>query len=996
MTSGSRSPVLSYGSAVVSIALATWLALLLEPIIGATYPYATFSLAVLAVAWYGGVGPALTAVALGALATNFFLIDPRGAFHTPPRAELAGLALYLGTSIGIALLGGGMRSAVSRAESEVRKRLSQLRLSVENSPGSTAMFDTEMRYLVTSARWRADFGLEAQPIVGRSHYEIFPEVPERWKDIHSRCLTGATEKKEEDSFLRADGSVQWLRWEIRPWRYERDVIGGIVMYTEDITARKRAEQEVAARELRYRSFVDALGQIVTVTGPNGEPRPAPSWAAFTGQTVEETAARGLHASVHPDDVASLLEQWKNALAAKQPAEFAFRLRRADGAWRHMRARAVPVKNEEGIVVEWVAVNTDETQRILAEDALRTSEERMRLLIEGAQDYAIYMLDAKGTIITWNLGAERMMGYTAEEIIGQNVSRFYSATDIANAVPARELQLAIANGRLEDEGWRVRKDESRFWANGVLSALMDGSKVRGFSKVVRDVTERRQTEELLRSVLYNALDGIASIDAEGRIQSFNRAGERLFGYPAAEVIGQNIRLLLPESSPGALDGYFGDTMLTGESMVIGVGAELRGRRKDGAMFPLEMAVTEFRLDNERHFTAVLRDLTGQNKLQEQLRQSQKLEAFGQLAGGVAHDFNNLLTVIAGDSESLLAELGPDDPHRDLVSDIRDAGTRATSLTRQLLAFSRRQVLEPKVVDINEVLSNTSNMLRRLIGEDIVLSSALDPHPAPVRVDPGQIEQVILNLAVNARDAMPLGGKLTVETHNVNWTEPPVGADADWRPGQYVMFSMTDTGVGMTREIKARIFEPFFTTKGQGKGTGLGLATVFGIIKQSEGFINVYSEPGIGTSFKIFLPAIAPRTPLSGARSASPLASGGSETILLVEDEESVRRVAKRILSSRGYKVIEACNGQEALKAIDLHNDPIHMVITDVVMPEMSGRQLAEAVRARRVNTRVLFMSGYTDDAVVRHGIIHEKEAFIQKPFSPDSLSRKVREVLDGSV
>ncbi|HYV98081.1 MAG TPA: PAS domain S-box protein [Gemmatimonadaceae bacterium] len=868
--SDSRSIFVRYGSALVAIALATWLRALLDPLLGTTYPYSTLAIAVLVTAWYGGVGPALVAVAVGAISADFFLLPPRFAFARPNLADLAGMALFVITGVGIALMGGGMRSAVKRARREMQKRLDQLRSSVENAPGATAMFDTEMRYLVTSARYRADFGLDGKDIVGRSHYDVIPGIPARWREIHARCLRGSIERSDEEPFLKPDGTIQWLRWEVRPWRRERDQIGGLVMYTEDITGRR-----------------------------------------------------------------------------------------------------------------------------LAEDALRTSEERMRLMIEGAKDYGITMLDPRGLIITWNSGAQKLLGYASDEIVGRSLSLFYARGDVGEDRAQFELERAAAQGQADIEGWHLRKDGSRFWGEGVLSALLNGNEVRGFCMVVRDVTERRRTEELLRSVLYNALDGIASVDISQRIESFNRAGERLFGYTAQEVAGQPITLLIPESYAGHLAPYFAGDLLTGESRVSDVSAELVGRRKDGSTFPLEIAVTEFRLENERHFTVVLRDLTTKSRLEEQLRQSQKLEAFGQLAGGIAHDFNNLLTVIGGDSEILLTDLEADDPRRSLVADIRDAGTRASSLTRQLLAFSRRQVLEPKVINLNDIIRNTEKMLTRIIGEDIGLSSSLDPNIPPVMVDPGQMEQVMLNLAVNARDAMPRGGRLTIETRNVVANDAPYDADEDWKPGRYAMLAMSDTGHGMEPEVKARIFEPFFTTKGPGKGTGLGLATVFGIVKQSEGLISVYSEPGVGTTFKVYFPECVRDTPIKGTRTVTTPAVGGRETILLVEDEDSVRTVARRILTGRGYNVLEARSGDAALGVLGVHASEIDLVVTDVVMPGMSGRQLAEAVRATRPDTRVLFMSGYTDDAVVRHGIIHENEAFIHKPFSPDALARRVREVLDAT-
>src|SRR5881296_3818073 len=377
----------------------------------------------------------------------------------------------------------------------------------------------------------------------------------------------------------------------------------------------------------------------------------------------------------------------------------------------------------------------------------------------------------------------------------------------------------------------------------------------------------------------------------------------------------------------------------------------------------------------------------------LRQAQKMEAVGRLAGGVAHDFNNLLTVITSYSDLLLEDLGPADPKRDDVQQIRKAAEGAAALTRQLLAFSRQQVLQPKALDLKATVAGTEKLLKRLIGEDIQLTTVLARDLGVVKADPGQIEQIIINLAVNARDAMPTGGRLTIEVANVDMDETYVRGHAPAGPGRYVMLALSDTGIGMDQQTKARIFEPFFTTKAPGKGTGLGLATVYGIVKQSGGFIWVYSEPGHGTSFKIYLPRVD--EPVSPAGAPAPQVVGGSETVLVVEDVAAVRAVTRQMLERQRYCVLEAANGATALSLARQHQSAIHLLVTDVVMPEVSGRELADQLVQLRPDMRVLFMSGYTDDAVVRHGILQEGIAYLQKPFTPDTLARKVRAVLDGS-
>ncbi len=494
---------------------------------------------------------------------------------------------------------------------------------------------------------------------------------------------------------------------------------------------------------------------------------------------------------------------------------------------------------------------------------------------------------------------------------------------------------------------------------------------------------------LAAIVESSEDAIIGCTLSGFVTIWNRGAERLFGYSADEVIGQptftNARLNWPDELGAMKKIRNGEHVPPFETV---------RRRKDGKEIHVSVSVSPIRGKEGRIIgaSAISRDISERKHLEAQIRQSQKMEAVGVLAGGVAHDFNNLLTIISGYSNLLL--MSPiDESSRGLIKEIHKAGERAAALTRQLLAFSRKQVLEPKVLDLNAVVTNLIKMLGRMIGEDMLLATALDPDLDPVKVDPGQIEQVIINLVVNARDAMPNGGELTIETANVELDKTCTQLRADVIPGRYVMVAVSDTGCGMTEEVKARIFEPFFTTKEPGQGTGLGLATVYGIVKQSGGNVYVYSEPGKGTTFKIYLPAVGESVPSGKSLHGLRTAALGNETILLVEDEEAVRGITRLALQTHGYNVLEASRGEEALRLCETHQGPIHLLLTDVVMPGLGGRQVAQQVAALKPGIRVLYLSGYTDDAVVRHGVLEAETAFLQKPFTPVSLAMKVREVLD---
>lgn len=633
-----------------------------------------------------------------------------------------------------------------QAEAALRDSENRLRLFIEHAPAALAMFDREMRYIAASNRWLSDFHLP-EAVHGLCHYDLFPEIPERWREIHRRAFAGEVLRADIDKFTRSDGEVYYLRWEVRPWHAADGTVGGLLIYSEDVTSSLAAQSALAESDARFRQLAESIREVFWLTDVSKREIVylSPGYEEIWGRkvaTLREEPLQWLEA-IHPDD----RERVREAMARQADGTYdqEYRVVRPDGSVRWVRDQAFPVRDEQGVVV-------------------------------------------------------RLAG------------------------------------------------------------------------VAEDVTERRQ-------------------------------------------------------------------------------------------------------------------------LEQQVRQTQKMESIGLLAGGVAHDFNNWLTVIAGSCELLQEELEGSGSGLELMTEILRATERGAALTRQLLAFSRQEVIEPRLLDLNSIIADTEKMLRRLLGEDVLLETSLAPHLDPVRVDPGQWTQVLMNLAVNARDAMPRGGRLTMETRVSDLDAEFVRTRPALKAGRHVILSVSDTGSGMSPEVKARIFEPFFTTKEQGRGTGLGLAVVHGIVSQSGGVIEAYSESSRGTSFRIYLPtgSGSVETPSSQAQEGP---VHGNETVLVVEDEESIRRLTTHALRGHGYRVLQASDGEDALALLHRYGGEVDILVTDVVMPRMDGRTLAEQMKILMPGLKVLYTSGYTDDAVVRHGLLQAEVAFLSKPYTPKTLLRKIRQVLEG--
>jgi len=747
-------------------------------------------------------------------------------------------------------------------------------------------------------------------------------------------------------------------------------------------------------------------------------------AALLGGERQELLNRGFGHFVTPED----LDRWERHLGSvlqhgqRQSCDLA--LKREDGATFHARldsirmnlptARLPDGQEQAGLSAEQAGVSagapvvrtavSDITERKRAEEMLRSSEEKYRTILENIED-GYFEVDIAGNFTFFNDSLCRLLGYSRDEMMGMN-NRQYTDEENAPKLYRAFNQVYRTGEPTKGFDWEViRKDGAKRYVETSVSSIKNSSgQPIGFRGIVRDITERKQIEETLRvsesryrSLFDGVPIGLYRTTAAGEIIDANPALIEMLGYLDWESL----------SKVNAADIYIDpeerkkwQPLMEQEGIVRNFQKQLQHR--DGTVIWVEENARAI-CDAEGRvlfYEGSFQDITERKRaeeemaaLQEQLRQSQKMESIGRLAGGIAHDFNNLLTIIKGYSQLSLIELKEGNPLKENIEEVKKATDRAADLIRQLLAFSRRQVMEMRVLDLNILLQNLDKMLRRVIGEDIELVTLLAEDLGRVKTDPGQIEQVILNLAVNARDAMPSGGKLTIETANVELDETYARRHVAVTPGRYVMLAVSDTGVGMTPEVRDRVFEPFFTTKEKGKGTGLGLSTVYGIVKQSEGNIWIYSEPGHGTTFKIYLPQAEEPLEEVKEKVVGEELPRGSETVLVVEDEEEVRKVAARILRGQGYKVLEASNGADTLMICKEQKEPIHLILTDVVMPKMSGCELAKCISSIRPEIKVLYMSGYTDNTITHNGILEEGMKYIQKPFTMGALAGKVREVLD---
>jgi len=899
------------------------------------------------------------------------------------------------------------------AEATTRQQYAILCAVLQASDASIFSLDREYRYTSFNdshaATMKAIYGVEIQ--IGSSLAE-FQWVPDDWQTARQnldRAMRG--ESFVESAFLGNDGmSRRCFEISHSPIRTSTGEIIGVAVYSRDVTERKRSEDELRASEARFREMFERSTIGKAMTASDGRLlKVNRTFADMLGLSIEELQQLNLAEISHADDLPESVHCTR-ALVAGQCASYRMekRYKHRDGHWVFADTSATLLSQIPGTPGCLLASIVDITERKQTLAALTASESLTRGILENVQD-AYIRADRNGRMVMVSPSAASVYGYgSTEEMLGLPTTALYALEEERLSI-VEEMK---HHGGVHDRtGMARKKDGTPFWVSLNARFIRDQQgRVEGSESFVRDLSKRkqaeaalRQSEQRLRRFYESGLLGVIYWNTEGQITDANDKFLEMVGYSRADLAGGKIDWVgMTPSEYKQLDEVsLAELRATGRNQAA---IEKEYVRKDGTR--IQIAVAGAMLDDERvNGVAFVQDISARKLaeaerlgLEGQLRVAQRMEAIGLLAGGVAHDFNNLLSVILCSTEFALARAHDDDRLRDELVEVRKAGERAVGLTRQLLAFGRRQVLQPVVLNLNQVAEGLEKMLRRILGEDIEYCQVLAPDLGAVRADPGQIEQVLMNLVVNARDAMSSGGKLTIETRNVELDEEYAARHVSVKAGPYVECIVSDTGCGMDKQTQARIFEPFFTTKETGKGTGLGLSTVYGIVKQSGGNIWVYSEPGQGTTFKVYLPRelSSPSKSTATRPAGSATRGSGAETVLVVEDEEALRGIAERILCEAGYRVLSAATAGDALQICNEHQGKIDLLLTDVVMPKMGGRVLSGRLVVVRPEAKVLYMSGYADEAIAHQGTLVRGTHFISKPFSAAELAEKVREVLDSAL
>lgn len=1018
---------------------------------------------------------------------------------------------------------GGFQDITERkkAEEALRHSYDLMRYIIEHNRSAIAVHDRDLNYIFVSQRYLNDFRVKDQDIIGKHHYDVFPDLPQKWRDVHQRALAGEVLSAEDDPFYRDDGTVDWTRWECRPWYEASGAIGGIIIYTEVITERKRMEDALRQSEENYRKLFEEHAAVKLLVDPDtGNIINANEAAArFYGWPRERLKSMKISEinTLSAEEIQKGMERAK----ANQCIHFDFRHRLADGSIRDVSVFSSKITINGKELLHSIIHDVTEGKR--AEEALRQSEYRYRSLLNDVSWVAVQGYSPEGEVRYWNKASETVYGYSAEEALGKNLLDLIIPPEMRDevkqavahmvatgqSIPPAELQLmrkdgtrvsvfshhavidipgvgkeifcididltqqkrseeelrkaktnleiALDAGRLgdwygdlitgelvwskrckaifglppdaevdferfielihPDDRVRVQEEVNRAIENrGEYKSEKriiwpDGSIHWNYSRgcvicdetgtptllagVTIDITERKRAEEELRKlsrVIEQSSTSVTITDLSGAIEYVNPRFTEMTGYTLDEVRGKNSRILKSGETPMETYTELWERITSGRVWR----GELHNKGKDGTLYWVRAVIAPV-LDESgatTHYVAMKENITNEKTLEAQLLQAQKMESVGRLAGGVAHDFNNMLCVIIGYAQMAKDKLTPDDRLHFQISEILKAAQRSSDITQQLLAFARKQTVSPKIVDLNQLINDMLKMLGRLIGENIRLRWMPGASIWQVKIDPAQIDQILMNLVVNARDAIRDVGSITIETANAVIDESYCEKHAGFKPGFFVALTVSDDGCGIKKELLPHLFEPFYTTKGVGEGTGLGLATVYGIVKQNEGFINVYSELEKGSSFRIYIPRFLSDKASHTSKESVRTLQRGTETVLIVEDEDSILELAEAILEDMGYNVLTADSPEAAIRLVEGFNDTIHLLITDMIMPGMNGKQLADRLTALQPEMKRIYMSGYTANVIAHHGVLDEGIHFLQKPFSLKSLVDIVREALDG--
>ncbi len=931
-------------------------------------------------------------------------------------------------------------------ENELQSLYRRTCLILENISDGFILVDGWNRVVDVNPAFCQITGLNPVEVLGRSLAEL--DLP-LWAALQQQNSTGISDSSIpfEVSFTRKDGRSVFLEGHGVPLEGEADRLTAI--YIRDVSALKTMIKQLRASEEKFRSIVErSHSGVILVDDRYRLIYVNDEFCRMVGYARSELIGMDFRRLVDEKDLPMTVERYRRRQQGEDvPFHYELDVVCSDGTRKRLEVRANTFRDAQGRVRS-VAQLMDVSQRQKTEEALKRKDdileavnyaatkflqgrnwdshihEIMERLGKASRASRVYIFK-NHPAPDGQLLASQLYEWVAEGIEPQidnpELQNFpYVTNGFARWVKelgrgrliygkvrefpeseqqvlqAQQIQIILVAPILVGDQWWgfIGFDNCRDeieWSAHEIEALKTAANLLGIT-MLRLQAEQERT--LLAHALRSIREAVTITDLDDNIIFVNEAFCRIYGYSQEEVIGKSIdSIRSPNNDPEKVRQILPQTLQGGWQ------GELLNVRKNGQEFPIFLS-TSVIYDRDAQPIALIgvaSDITERKQLEAQLFQAQKMEAVGRLAGGVAHDFNNILTIINGYSELLLNQVPSDSSLYKPIQQILRASEKATELTSQLLAFSRRQIVQPRVVNLNDIIHELTNMLQRLIGEDVELKIHLDREAGNVKIDPNQVEQVLMNLAVNARDAMPTGGKLIIETANVELDDHYIETHMGARKGRYVMLAVSDTGVGMDKEIQQHIFEPFFTTKDKSKGTGLGLATVYGIIKQNDGFIWVYSEPGKGSTFKIYLPRVdaGPAHPSPMERRSPQRALKGTETIMVVEDDEAVRNLIRSVLTENGYRLLEARQGREALEMARKTSQPIHLLLTDVIMPEMSGGELAQQIRRHFPDVKVIFISGYTDNVVLREGRLNPGEHFIQKPFSPTTLLDTIRELLGPS-